>query len=232
MGDFDGRHVVVTGGAGALGTAVTRLLIESGARVHVPAYDEAEAKRFSFAADPRVTVRTSVDLADEVQVENFYAKVPSVWASIQIAGGYAGGPIADTTPTVMRRMLSQNAVSCFLCCREAVRRIRETGEGGRLVNVSARPALVPTAGVSAYAASKAAVAALTLSLAEELKDDGIWVNAVVPSTMDTPANRAAMPTADPSKWPSVDAVAETIAFLASPRNGSTRGALVPVYGRS
>lgn len=232
MADFEDRHVVVTGGAGALGTAVTRSLLEAGARVHVPAFDEGEAKRFVFASDPRVTVRVGVDLADEVQVENFYAKVPALWASIQIAGGYAGAPIAETTPTIMRRMLSQNAITCFLCCREAVRRIRETGAGGRLVNVSARPALVPTSGVSAYAASKAAVAALTVSLAEELKDERIWVNAVVPSTIDTPANRAAMPAADPARWPSVDAVAETILFLASPRNASSRGALVPVYGAS
>ena len=100
------------------------------------------------------------------------------------------------------------------------------------MNVSAKPALVPTAGLCAYAMSKAAVAALTLSLAEELKDERIWVNAVVPSTMDTPANRAAMPDADHARWPKVEDVAETIAFLASPENKSTRGALVPVYGRS
>lgn len=234
MGDFDGKHVVVTGGTGFLGTAVTKRLLDEGARVHVPAFDEREAQRFAFASDPRVTVRLAVDLSDEVQVENFYAKVPSLFASIQIAGGFAGGLVADTTPTILRRMLATNAVSCFLCCRDAVRRIRESGhaEGGRLVNVSARPALVPTPGLSAYAASKAAVAALTQSLAEELADERIWVNAVVPSTMDTPANRAAMPDADHSKWPSLEAVAETIVFLASPRNGSTRGALVPVYGRS
>ena len=234
MGDFDGKHVVVTGGAGFLGTAVTERLLAEGALVHVPAWNDEEAQRFRFASDPRVTVRVGVDLSDEVQVENFYAKVPSLFASIQLAGGFAGGAIADTTPTILRRMLSTNTVSCFLCCREAVRRIRETADpdGGRLVNVSARPALVPTAGISAYAASKAAVAAITQSLAEELGDERIWVNAVVPSIMDTPANRAAMPGADHAKWPSLAAVAETIVFLASPRNGATRGALVPVYGRS
>jgi NAD(P)-dependent dehydrogenase (short-subunit alcohol dehydrogenase family) len=236
--DFDGLTVVVTGGAGALGTAVVSRLVERGAQVHVPAFDEREAQAFALASDPRVTVRVGLDLADEVQVENFYAKVPSLWASIQIAGGFVGGAIEDTTPTMLRRMLSQNAISCFLCCREAVRRIRERAEvegtrpGGRLVNVSAKPALVPSAGVSAYAASKAAVAAMTLSLAEELKPERIWVNAVVPSTMDTPANRSAMPSADHAAWPSVDDVAETIVFLASPRNAATRGGLVPVYGRS
>lgn len=238
MGEYEGRDVVVTGGAGALGAAVVQRLIDAGARVHVPVWEEKEVQRFALAGDPRVTVRVGFDLSDEVQVERFYAHVPGLWASIQIAGGYAGGSLVETSPATLRRMLSTNAISCFLCCREAVKRMRETASddapfpGGRLVNVSARPALVPTPGVAAYAASKAAVAALTLSLAEELKDERIWVNAVVPSTMDTPANRAAMPGADFSSWPSVDEVAATIAFLASPGNGATRGALVPVYGRS
>ena len=236
--DYEGLDVIVTGGAGALGTAVVRLLVARGAHCHVPAFDEGEAARFPLAGDPRVTVRTGIDLSDEVQVERFYAQAPVPWASIHIAGGYAGGPLLDTTPTTARKLLSTNAMSAFLCSRELVRRIRSGGSpdapppGGRIVNVSAKPALVPGAGVSAYAMSKAAVAALTLCLAEELKDERIWVNAVVPSTMDTPANRAAMPSADHGAWPKVEDVASTIAFLASPENKSTRGALVPVYGRS
>lgn len=232
MNEFEGQHVVVTGGAGALGTAVAIRLIEAGAHVHVPAWNEEEASRFPLARDPRVTVRVGVDLSDEVQVENFYAHVPHLWASIQIAGGFMAAPLAETTPTMLRRMLGTNTISCFLCCREAVSRIRERSLGGRLVNVSAKPALVPSPNVSAYAASKAAVAALTQSLAEELKSESIWVNAVVPSIIDTPANRAAMPHADHDAWPSTDDLASTIVFLASPVNKATRGALVPVYGRS
>jgi NAD(P)-dependent dehydrogenase (short-subunit alcohol dehydrogenase family) len=238
MGELDGLHVVVTGGTGALGTALVTILVDRGAHVHVPAMDDADAARWPLAKDARVTVRAGFDLSNEDDVERFYAGVPSLWASIHVAGGYAGGPLLDTTPVTARRMLSMNAMSAFLCSREAVRRIRAGRDpegpppGGRIVNVAARPALVPTAGVAAYAMSKAAVAALTLSLAEELKDERIWVNAVVPSTMDTPANRGAMPGADFDAWPKVSEVAETIAFLASPRNASTRGALVPVYGRS
>jgi NAD(P)-dependent dehydrogenase (short-subunit alcohol dehydrogenase family) len=235
--DFAGLEVVVTGGAGALGTAVCALLLARGARVHVPALDEGEAARFALAADPRVVLRVGFDLADENAVEAFYACVPGLWASIHVAGGYAGGPILETTPTQARRLLSNNAMSAWLCAREAVRRIRARPEemglvGGRIVNVAAKPALVPTGGLTAYAMSKAAVAALTTSLAEEVRDEGIWVNAVVPSTMDTAANRAAMPHADHARWPSVAEVAETLAFLASPTNRATRGALVPVYGRS
>jgi NAD(P)-dependent dehydrogenase (short-subunit alcohol dehydrogenase family) len=236
-GSYEGLEVVVTGGAGALGTAVCRQLLAAGARVHVPAFDDAEAQRFELVRDARVEVRAGFDLADETAVETFYAHVPGLWASIHLAGGYAGGAILDTTPTQARRLLSSNAMSAWLCAREAVRRIRARPEalpheGGRIVNVAARPALVPTGGLTAYAMSKAAVAALTTSLAEELRDERIWVNAVVPSTMDSPANRAAMPGADHARWPSVDEVAETIVFLASPSNRATRGALVPVYGRS
>jgi NAD(P)-dependent dehydrogenase (short-subunit alcohol dehydrogenase family) len=235
MSELDGRDVVVTGGAGALGTAVCSMLLAQGARVHVPAFDDKEAERFVLKNDPRVVIRAGLDLSDEVAVETFYAHVPALWASIHVAGGYAGGSILETTPTQARRLLASNAMSAWLCSREAVRRIRarpDASEGGRIVNVSAKPAIVPTGGLSAYAMSKAAVAALTTSLAEELKDDLIWVNAVVPSTMDTGANRAAMPGADFSKWPKVEEVASTVVFLASPSNRVTRGALVPVYGRS
>ncbi len=132
-------------------------------------------------------------------------------------------------------------MTCFLCCRAAARRIRESltpdggrPDGGRIVNVAARPALEPRlgAGMVAYTAAKAAVAAITQSLAEELAGEAIWVNAVAPSILDTAGNRAAMPDADHSAWPKLDDVAETIAFLASPDNRTTRGGVIPVYGRS
>ena len=141
-------------------------------------------------------------------------------------------PIDETTLADLRTMLDMNAVSTFLCCREAVKAMR--GRGGRIVNVAAQPGVEPRrgSGMAAYAASKAAVAAITLALAEEVAGDGIWVNAVVPSILDTEANRTAMPKADHSKWPKVADVAATIAFLASPQNAVTRAALVPVYGRS
>src|ERR1041385_9255529 len=108
------------------------------------------------------------------------------------------------------------------------------GGGGRIVNVAARPGLIPErgAGMVPYTASKAAVAAITQALAAEVAGRGILVNAVAPSIMDTPANRASMPQADHTKWPKVAEVASTIAFLASPENTVTRGGLVPVYGKS
>jgi len=136
-------------------------------------------------------------------------------------------------------MMAINAETAFVCCREAVTAFRRNGgataEGlGRIVNVVAAVALEPRrgAGKVAYTASKAALAAFTVALAEEVAGEGIWVNAVAPSILDTPANRAASPDADPSPWAKVEDVAATIAHLASPLNGAARGAVVPVYGRS
>jgi NAD(P)-dependent dehydrogenase (short-subunit alcohol dehydrogenase family) len=225
--DFTNRHVVVTGGMGALGAAVVRLLVDAGATCHIPAYRKSEK-----AAQERVHIESPVDLTDEEAVVKFYSSLPSLWASVHVAGGFAAGAIADTSLATWKQMQDTNGVSCFLCCREVVRKIRESKEGGRIVNVAAKPALIPTAGLSAYAASKAVVASLTVSLSEELAAEKIWVNAVVPSLMDTPINRREIPKADFDKWPKLSEVAATIAFLASPQNQVTRGALVPVYGRS
>ena len=143
-------------------------------------------------------------------------------------------PITETSLRDWEGMMEANARSAFLCGREAVRAMRRGGAGGRIVNVAAIPALEPRkgAGMVAYAMSKAAVAALTVALAEEVAAEGIWVNAVVPSILDSKANRAAMPDSDPARWAKVEEVAETIAFLVSPANAVVRGALVPVNGRS
>lgn len=232
--DYSNRHVVVTGGTGALGASVVELLVECGAIVHIPAHRAPDAARFQLARHERVKILAPVDLSDENAVRSFYEEIPALWASVHTAGGYAGGAIAETSVADFRKMIETNAVTSFLCCREAVRKIRSGGEpaGGRIVNVASKPAVIPTAGVCAYAASKAAVANLTLTLAEELAAERIWVNAVLPSTMDTPANRQAMPKAEFSKWPKLTEVAATIAFLASPQNAVTRGALVPVYGQT
>jgi NAD(P)-dependent dehydrogenase (short-subunit alcohol dehydrogenase family) len=229
--DYSNRNVVVTGATGGLGEAVVRHLLGAGATVHVPARHPDKARAL-FAGSDRVRVATVADLGDEAAVSAFYAGLPPIWASIHCAGGFTMSRIDETPLADLRKMLDMNAMSAFLCCREAVKAMR--GRGGRIVNVAAQPGVEPRrgGGMAAYAASKAAVAAITLALAEEVAGEGIWVNAVVPSIMDTEANRSAMPNADHAKWPKVADVAATIAFLASPQNAVTRAALVPVYGRS
>jgi NAD(P)-dependent dehydrogenase (short-subunit alcohol dehydrogenase family) len=141
--------------------------------------------------------------------------------------------VAKASKADLMRLVDTNLVSAFLCSAAAVNAIAATGEGGRIVNVAARPALEwrSGAGMGAYTATKAAVAAFTAALAEEVAKQNILVNAVVPSIMDTPANRASMPDAKYDNWPKVGEVAATILFLASPENKVTRGAIVPVYGK-
>lgn len=233
--DFTDRNVVVTGGTGALGTAVVAALLDAGATVHVPAFEAEVSAAWPHRGHPRVSVVTSQDLSDEDTVTAFYAALPSLWASIHCAGGFVIAPVAETSLRTFRTQLDRNLVSAFLCCREAIKSIRRTGgQGGRIVNVTARPALEPRLGVgsSAYVASKAGLAAMTQAIAQEVSGEGIWVNAVAPSLIDTPANRESMPKADHSRWPSTDALAATMVWLAAPENQATRGALVPQYGRT
>jgi NAD(P)-dependent dehydrogenase (short-subunit alcohol dehydrogenase family) len=235
--DFNGLHVVVTGGTGALGSAVVMQLLDHGATCHVPCFDETELARFTPGKSDRVSLAMDVDLTSEESTAAFYKRFdsgPKLWASIHVAGGFSMGPIDTVTRDDFRRQWEMNAVTCFLCCREAVRHMRTTGAGGRIVNVASRPGLSPELGANmvAYTAAKAAVAAMTQSLGTELAPEGIWVNGIAPSIMNTAANRAAMPKADHNKWPKVEEVARTICFLASPQNQSTRGGLVPVYGKA
>jgi NAD(P)-dependent dehydrogenase (short-subunit alcohol dehydrogenase family) len=232
--EFDGRHVVVTGGTGALGGAVVRALVEAGARCHVPNLVAAELDAFVFRRHASVSITPGVDVADESVIEAYYTGLPRLWGSIHLAGGFAMAPLGEAGAEAFHAMMNKNALSCYLSCRAAVRNMRAAAAGGRIVNVAARPALEPRhgAGMALYAASKAAVGALTQSLAEELAKENIWVNAVAPSVLDTPANRAAMPKADHSSWAAVDDVARVIVFLASPANRVARGGVIPVYGRA
>jgi NAD(P)-dependent dehydrogenase (short-subunit alcohol dehydrogenase family) len=198
----------------------------------------AELDRYVHKSDSGVHVTAGVDLADEEAVGRFYAGLPPLWASIHLAGGFAMAPVADISAEDFTAQFRINALSCFLCSRAAIGAIRARAvpgpggaRGGRIVNVSARPALEPRlgAGMIAYAASKAAVATLTQSLAEEVAAEEIWVNAVAPSVLDTAANRAAMPDAPHHLWVAPASIAELITFLAAPDNRVTRGAVIPVY---
>ncbi len=217
--DFNGKHVVVTGGTGALGTMVITRLLAAGAYCIVPYRHEVHAERFPHRGDTNVDLIAAGDLSEEAAVAKLYNEL-TPWASIHLAGAFAADGIVETDRTAFMAQINANLVSCFLCCRAAVKAMLAAGQGGRIVNVASRQALEPRsgAGMSAYTVAKAGVAALTMALAEEVVKDGILVNAVAPSIMDTDANRKAMPNAPFDMWPKVEDVAATILFLASPAN--------------
>jgi NAD(P)-dependent dehydrogenase (short-subunit alcohol dehydrogenase family) len=221
--DFAGRQVVVTGGTGALGRAVVEALLAAGATCHVPHRSAAPA---DMPRSERLRLTAGVELSDEAHVMRYYAEVPGLWASIHTAGGFAAAPALDTTLASLRAQHDQNLVSAFLCSREAVRRMGNAG--GRIVNVAARAAADVEVGKLAYTIAKAGVVALTRALAAEVRPAGVLVNAILPSTMDTPANRKAMGSAPDvvARWAKPADVATTILWLASPQNQLTTGAAI------
>lgn len=221
---LSGKNIVITGGDGALGQAVVQAFHTAGAVCHLPILGPVVTQ-----PAPGVLLTGNVNLTDERAVSGYFGGLPPLWGSVHLAGGYQAKPIAETTRADFDRQIELNLVTAFLCCREAVKALR-AGGGGRIVNVAARVVEVPVGGSIAYSVAKAGVAALTRSLAIETRSDGVLVNAVLPSIIDTPANRTAMPKADPSKWPRPDQLAAAILWLASPENQLTSGALLPVYG--
>lgn len=224
--DFNGRLVIVTGGTGSLGTAVVARLLAAGAMCRVSYQNERVVAVWPHR-DRVELVRC--DLTDEAAVAQLYSGA-APWASIHLAGGFAMSAVAETGRTEMMAMIEANLVTVQLCTRAAIAAFG--AQGGRIVNVAARPAMEPhtAGGMSAYAASKAAVVALTQAAATELKDRQILVNAVAPSTIATASNREAMPDADHMRWPTPMEIAEVIVFLASPDNVAVSGTIVPLYG--
>ena len=211
------RVAIVTGASGGLGPAVKHALDEAGfAVVGVSSRD--------------------ADVTNEESVRMMVARVMDIHgridALVNVAGGFAGGTaVQDTDVATWEHMLGLNLTSTFLCCRAVVPYMLAAGFG-RIVNVSSRTAVRPAAGLSAYAVSKAGVLTLTETLAAELRGTNVTANAVLPSVIDTPANRAAMPQADASKWVKPDEIAAVIADLVSDRWSVVSGAIIPVYGGS
>jgi NAD(P)-dependent dehydrogenase (short-subunit alcohol dehydrogenase family) len=231
--DFAGRTVIVTGGTGALGGSVVRGFLEAGARVLVTYVAEGEVaafrRRFADAAERVELHRCDVRAAPEV--EALLRQVPSgaLQAVVNLAGGYRWTKVADADDATLEHLLDLNLRTTFAVCRAAAPALVAAG-GGAIVNVSARAALRGEAGNGVYGATKAAVLALTQSLSAELKRDGVNVNAVLPSIIDTPANRQAMPKSDPAAWVAPGELANVIVFLASDAAAAVHGAAIPVYG--
>lgn len=221
------KTVIVTGAAGVLGQAVVTRLAGAGARVFAIdiASDMPDLGQQLFAGD--------VDLAEPAAISSAIDRLSADWEGldglVNVAGGFRWETIGDGDVESWDVMYRINVRTALACCGAVLPRLREGG--GAIVNVGAQASLRATAGMGAYAASKSGVARLTESLAEEEKDRGVRVNAVLPSIIDTPANRRDMPDADHSRWVTPDALAAVIAFLLSPDAAAITGASIPVSGR-
>jgi NAD(P)-dependent dehydrogenase (short-subunit alcohol dehydrogenase family) len=228
------RRIVVTGAFGILGAAVAKAAAAGGDRIAL--LDFAPEPPDGLVADcgPGAFVLSGVDLTDpasaHLAVNTAASALGGIDALLNIAGGFSWQTLADGDAETWERLYRLNVATAANACRAALPHLRGS-QSGRIVNVGANAALRSGAGMGAYAASKAGVHRLTESLAEELKADGITVNAVLPSILDTPANRADMPKADPALWVSPAELSAVILFLASEAASAVTGALVPVTGR-
>jgi NAD(P)-dependent dehydrogenase (short-subunit alcohol dehydrogenase family) len=228
------KVIVITGGFGALGRSVVEAAVAEGR--DVAALDVAPAPPESLvqAVGSKALLLPSVDLLSLEGARRALADVAArfgrIDAIVNLAGGFVSESIEDGAVETWDKMFDLNLKTALNACKAALPYLTDS-EAGRIVNVGAGPALRAGAGLGAYAASKAGVLRLTESLAEELKPKGITVNAVLPSIIDTPANRASMPKADFSRWVAPRDLASVILFLASEAARAVTGALLPVTGR-
>jgi NAD(P)-dependent dehydrogenase (short-subunit alcohol dehydrogenase family) len=229
-----GLGVVVSGGTGDLGRAVVAALLREGARVAVPYRSAAawEELRALFPADASLW-GASAEIGEAAAARRFVDEAVAWLGRLDglaaVAGAYAGGRRLDEAPDdEWPAMLAANLQTAYALCRAAVPRLRE--RGGSIVTVGARAVEGGGALKAAYAVSKAGVIALTRALAAENQDRGLRANCVLPGTIDTPGNRAAMPKADRSSWTPPEAIARVIAFLLSPASAPLTGAVLPVDG--
>ena len=232
------RNVLITGGTGILGSAVTKAYLAQGDTVAVTYLFDNEVERFK-QFNPELSedvtfLFANVTEAAEVQktVGAFVSEFGSLDVLINIVGGFVGGiPTAELEEDRWDFMMDLNLKSVFLCCKTVIPHMTAQSYG-KIINVSARAGLKGEAGLSAYCVSKGGVRTLTESLAAEVMDSGINVNAIMPSIMDTPANRESMPDEEHDRWVPPEDVAKVICFLTSDDATIINGAAIPVYGRA
>ena len=223
---FQGKRVAVTGAAGNLGQAVAAAFFAEGANVEL--IDIVEAK-LDASGPGRYSVH-AIDLTDAAATEAFYRSLGAVDVLCNIAGGFdMGTPVHEVSADAWEKMFDINARTMLNSVRGAVPLMIDNG-GGAIVNVGAKAALSSPGTMAPYTASKSIVIRATEAMSAELKDKGFNVNCVLPTALDTPQNREAMPNADPSRWVEPAALAEVILFLASPAARAVHGAAIPVTG--
>jgi len=230
------RVVLISGATGALGSAVTRTFAQTPARLALTGRSEQKLERLAVEADlpgERIfTVAADVTLADGVEdlADAVLAHFGRIDVLLNTAGGWSGGkPVWETSVAEWDHMLALNLHSAFLLSRAVLPHMLEAG-WGRIVHVSSKTAVAPRGKRAAYAVSKMGLVTLTEVIAAEVKGTGVTANVILPSVIDTPANRASMPKADPRKWVPPERIAATMQFLCSDAAASINGARIPIYG--
>lgn len=230
---------LITGGTGALGRAVTGRFLADGYRVAVTYRSEGEWEGLgalnpaAVQSESLLGLRADVTQTDSVRaaVEIAARRFGGLRVVVHLAGGYSGANAVESVDeSTVRGMIELNLLSAFWVSKHAIPHVKRAKDG-RLLFVSSRGALECYPGAAAYAAAKLGLHALVQTLSKELRESGVTANAVLPSLIDTPPNRASMPDADFAKWVRPEAVADLLAFLARSEAASTSGALVPIYGR-
>jgi NAD(P)-dependent dehydrogenase (short-subunit alcohol dehydrogenase family) len=231
------KYVLITGGTGGLGKAVTRLVLEAGAAgVTLPYRSQASVDELKTELTPEAFRRLQlvcVDVNDEQQVTAMVDAMPRTDALIHLVGGFQMGATHEFSFSDWQQQMDQNLNNTFLLCKHCLRRMRAQGYG-RIVTVGSRGAVQPGANLAAYSASKAGVVALTQAIAQETRDrdSDITANVVLPSVIDTPKNRQDMGHENAWQWVTPESLAGVIVFLASPAAKDIRGAAIPVYGKA
>ncbi len=228
------KTVLITGAAGNLGRAVTKKFLEEGYRVEATARNREEADLLGTLGEVNATVLNLMDEgATRDFVESLQKRLPSLRSAVLLVGGFAMGSMEETDATALMKMYRLNFETAYFMCRPLLSWMKRSGFG-RLVLVGARPALDPAAGknMAAYALSKSLIFRLAEIINEEGKGYDVTASVIVPSIIDTPPNRAAMPDADFSKWVTPESIAENIAFICSERARDQREAIIKMYGNS
>jgi NAD(P)-dependent dehydrogenase (short-subunit alcohol dehydrogenase family) len=234
------RGVLITGGTGSIGSAVTARFLQDGDAVAVTYRAPAEWERLRAAHPARAEsgqlAGFEADVTDHdsmrAAVDGAAARLGGLAVLAHIAGGFEGGtPVEQLPEATVRGMIELNLLSAFWAAKHAIPHLKRSG-GGRLLFVSSRGAVQAQAGAAPYAASKLGLHALVATLAQELKKDGVTANAVLPSLVDTPQNRAAMPKADVTTWVRPEQIAALLSYLGSDASAAVTGALIPIYGKA
>lgn len=230
-----GKQILLTGGTGGLGLGVTPTVLAQGAEiVTIPFVKAQEVERLKGILSPADLARirfVEADLVNEASVERLIAGMARVDVLIHLVGGFSMGPTHEYSFDQWRRDFDLNLNTTFLVCKHSLRRMRDQNYG-RIVTVGSRGAVQPGGQLAAYCAAKAGVVALTQAIADETKGTNITANVVLPSIIDTSANRAAMGSAQSDQWVKPTSLAQVICFLGSEAAKDLRGAAIPVYGNS